>query len=389
MIPKTAATFFFIFLLAACGTPDEKTGKPGDTSAAGNDAASQAERDYYRHDTLLHPVDPPEVVYKYDTLSFRYDMDVLYDPDEFMSKLQRSYERKGKCITAEQKNDSVLCAAHYQNYRGAYRRMKDADTLLATYAFPEEARIVERCDLTSYVPDRAVVLWLKNPKVCAFPDEQYSCPTATSGNGFFQGLSYLSLLDTRGKRIINTVPLTFDDYTEADEKNRAYCDVEPLNAIPFSIGNAEKGFESPAYVPYHVSGGTRYEEGLAVLLFPDDYNGDGKKMEFAFYRQTSCASCRSTVFGYSIMQDRLLHYSVYLKNIETRIVSDSILQDVFYFEELRWIGPVFRQPMTNGHTREEADFRGRGGDYVITDVWFNSTLERFEGVRDTRDPDEK
>src|SRR6266849_7706903 len=86
----------------------------------------------------------------------------------------------------------VLLIAHSTQYR------------TQNYGLPTDALIVETQPIKS---DRILILWIlrptKHPRELE-PDEPYTCPEETRGS-YYTGRTRVSLVDTKSRRIINTV----------------------------------------------------------------------------------------------------------------------------------------------------------------------------------------
>jgi hypothetical protein len=134
---------------------------------------------------------------------------------------------------------------------------------------------------------RAVVLWMLFPKASDCPsagDWAESCPGSTRGC-YFSGPTRLSLVDPVARRLINTVAVS-DPWNGADSLD--------LPRKLFSPG------------PYH-----RTRSGQPILLWLHDYNGDGRRAEFALFDALSCSDLFTALFGYDEDRDRLVWYSVH------------------------------------------------------------------------------
>jgi hypothetical protein len=164
-------------------------------------------------------------------------------------------------------------------------------TLAATVAIsallPAGADVIEMRQLPRPAQHRSLVLWMLTSVASECPsaaDWAPSCPDSTRGC-FLSGPARLSLVDTAAGRLINTLPLA-----------------DPMSG--------EDSFDLPRTLrgrsPYHVPKRSR----APTLLRPLDYNGDGARLEVAFFQAESCSLLFTALFGYSTRQDRLIQYQV-------------------------------------------------------------------------------
>lgn len=220
------------------------------------------------------------------------------------------------------------------------------------YGLPAGAVVIE----SQIVPGqwgahRAIVVWLLKPRKypLAYGPEQYTCPDETRGS-YYRGPTRVSLIDTRGNRIINTVLVKEQPDEDAFD-------------IPYKVRGSY----------YEVKGVTKGAEGKPTIIAWKDYNGDGQALEFALFDAVACMGLQTTLIGYSARQDRVIQYPVLLSVTEGRRRS----REVSY-----WIDYLFsKQPQTPGHWKFEIDYRGRGGTLDQYTVRYNARLERFEGTR--------
>ena len=75
--------------------------------------------------------------------------------------------------------------------------------------FPKSAVILEKAQVSA---NRIMVLWMVEPK--AFPrendeDDIYTCPDQTRGH-YYSGVTKVSLIDTKTRKIINTLEIISD-----------------------------------------------------------------------------------------------------------------------------------------------------------------------------------
>lgn len=206
-----------------------------------------------------------------------------------------------------------------------------------SYRLPAGAFVVET---QAVAPDRALVLWMldptKHPRESM--DEFYSCPEETRGS-YLRGPTRVSLVDTAGGNVINTVKIKEGSDDAADEFD-----------LPYRI-------HAGSY--YHVEGVEKGQEGKPTLMWLRDYNGDGRAEEFALFDADACMALSTLLVGYSERQDRVILYPVRLTVIE---------QGQRSTEVSAWAPFLFHErPQSPGHWSFEVDYRGRGG-----------TLDRYE-----------
>lgn len=200
--------------------------------------------------------------------------------------------------------------------------------------------------------NRALILWMvkptRNPR--DLPDEPYTCPEETRGS-YYNGATRVSLVDTRTRRIINTIRIRQDYYEGADEFD-----------IPYLI-------RSGSY--YYVAGVPEGREGKPTIMRLRDYNGDGKALEFALFDAQACMGLQTTLIGYSERQDKVIQYPILV------VVEEKGKRSV---EIRRWTDYLFsKQPKSAGYWKYEIDYRGRGGLLDKYEIRYNRRAERFEG----------
>ncbi len=131
---------------------------------------------------------------------------------------------------------------------------------------------------------RALVLWVwpsqdkpldwhtRFTEMGAIPEEEdrYTCPEQATGHShFYRTRTRVSLVDTRSRRVLNTLPVQLGGIDEFD--------------IPFLI--------RPGYF-YEVPGPLRQGAAKPQIFALKDFNGDGRALEFAFYGMESCTGHR-------------------------------------------------------------------------------------------------
>ena len=219
---------------------------------------------------------------------------------------------------------------------------------------PADATLLE----TRAVPSarhahRLLVLWMikpvKYPNTSA-PDDIYTCPDQTRGS-YYSGPTRVSLLDSSTNRIINTVIISEDDGAGASFD------------LPYAI---RRGYY------YYVAPRTRRGvEAKPNIMRLQDYNDDGKALEFALFNAEACMGLSTTLIGYSENQDRVIQYLVKLDVVEgsNRVTRISPWADYLFS----------RKPLRRGYWRYEIDYRGRGGSLDKWEVRYNRASDQFEG----------
>jgi hypothetical protein len=227
-----------------------------------------------------------------------------------------------------------------------------ATALCQEYNLPAGAFVIESRDLRSQAhANRALLLWMINPARHPRdnPEEPYTCPEETRGH-YYSGPLRVSLVDTVTRRVINTIRVTPD------------AEGEDSFDIPYRIHD---GY-------YHVAGiGRGQKEGVPVIMWLKDYNGDGRAHELALFDAVACMGLPTTLIGYSESKDRVIRYPVNLEIFEGGKRSTSITY---------WPDYLFGQkPSRPGVWRYEIDYRGRGGSLDRWEIRYNRRAEAFEG----------
>lgn len=220
-----------------------------------------------------------------------------------------------------------------------------------SYNLPAGAFIVETSPVKSKThPNRALVLWMikpeKHPR--ATPGDIYTCPEETRGS-YYSGPTRISLVNTRTRRVINTINLTED------------AEGEDSFDIPYKIHD---GY-------YRVAGVPKGREGKPVIMRLRDYNGDGRAQEFALFDAVACMGLPTTLIGYSESKDRVIQYPVKLEAIEEGKRTNGVTY---------WPDYLFGQkPKRPGYWKYEIDYRGRAGSLDKWEIRYNRQAESFEG----------
>jgi hypothetical protein len=217
------------------------------------------------------------------------------------------------------------------------------------YRLPAGALTIETQPVKT---NRALILWMLKPTRIPrnVPDEPYTCPEETRGS-YYNGATRISLVDTRTRRIINTVRIRQEYNEGVDEFD-----------IPYQI-------HSGSY--YHVKGVPKGREGKPTIMWLRDYNGDGKAFEFALFDAQACMGLQTTLIGYSERQDKVVQYPIRL------IVEDKGNRSI---EIRRWADYLFsKEPKGSGYWNYEIDYRRRGGLLDKYEIRYNKRAETFEG----------
>jgi hypothetical protein len=234
---------------------------------------------------------------------------------------------------------------------------------------PDGAVLLEEQSLPVWAhANRALVLWVwpseDKPlhwrtafaETGSIPEDDgdgYTCPEQATGHShFYRTRTRISLVDTRSRQVLNTLPVQLDGIDEFD--------------VPFLI--------RPGYF-YEVLGPPLKGAAKPHTLLLRDLNGDGKALEFAFYWMESCTGPRTMVFGYSQRQDRVILYQFLLRD------QPSGKQDT----EVWMLRFTFQKPASPMHWRYD-DWSNSGGDTKY-DFRYVQELERFEGTKLYTDPD--
>jgi len=219
----------------------------------------------------------------------------------------------------------------------------------AYIGLPWGAVIVETKPISAGVrANRALILWMRNPERHELVDP-YPYQDMTLGS-YYLGRTRVSLVDTATRRVINSLPVRWDRNDAKDEFG-----------IPYKI---YRGY-------YHVPEVDGDEErGKPEILYLRDFKGDGQALEFAFFEAAESLEFRTTLYGYSPKQDRVIQYCVELENVDDGSV-----------EDLVWVNYLFsREQDAPGHWKYEIDYRGRGGCLMKYDVRYDAPSERFRGT---------
>jgi len=219
----------------------------------------------------------------------------------------------------------------------------------AEYQLPEGAVVIET---QSVAPNRSLVLWMINPTKHPrdTPAESYTCPEYTRGS-YYSGPTRVSLVDTQTHRVINTVKIVSDE--GGDEFD-----------LPYHIRGDHY---------YHVEGAAKESEAKPTIMWLQDYNGDGKALEFALFNAEACMGLSTTLIGYSERQDKVVQYQTRLSIKDSKGKRSSKTQ--------HWVDYLFsKKPVSPGLWKYEIDYRGRAGELDRYEIHYNKQAERFEGT---------
>jgi hypothetical protein len=228
------------------------------------------------------------------------------------------------------------------------------------YDLPPDSFVIETQALKSAArPDRALLLWMvhpqRNPRVAGEP---YTCPEYTRGT-YYRGPTRVSLVNTRTRRVINTIRVASENGADNDSFD-----------IPYLI---ERHY-------YRVPVLKNRSEGKPVVMWLRDYNGDGREHEFALFDAEACMGLGTTLIGYSEAQDKVIQYPA-----EIEVISDAERTT----RTMYWVDYLFsRKPVGAGSWKYQIDYTGRGGPLATYEVRYNASKERFEGTIHQRGPTE-
>ena len=220
------------------------------------------------------------------------------------------------------------------------------------FDLPASAKIIETRPLTSRShPNRALILWMINPKRNPREpaDEIYTCPEYTRGH-YYSGPTHVSLIDLKTNKIINTIKVK----SEADEQDSF--------DVPYKIA---RGY-------YYQVVKSNAKEAKPIILALKDFNGDGKAYEFVLYEAEGCMGLETALIGYSEKRDKVIQYKTVLTTKNKKETKT---------ETLGWVDYLFsKQAIKNGVWKYEIDYRSRNGTLDQYNIRYNAKQERFEGT---------
>jgi hypothetical protein len=228
-------------------------------------------------------------------------------------------------------------------------------------------------------PNRMLVLWMHSPWVYLKCDSRYNCQEYTSGSHFL-GRTRVSLIDARSNRIINTIPVRFIE-TKLFKSNgitSVYGTKTDFFMLPFYLGDPKLNKKSNQMFRYQTKVFFKHPEkqGRAVVMHLSDYNRDGKSLEFAVYNQVSCNTCMTSLFGYSPVSDKVIHYPVNITEVN-KLQKDSVVTN----RNLYWVDNLFiNKPQSKtGKWMYVNDYGIEGRFLEYYDITYNDSLQAFEG----------
>lgn len=226
---------------------------------------------------------------------------------------------------------------------------------LFAQVFPKSAVILEKAQVTA---NREMILWMESPTKHprSADDDIYTCPDQSRGH-YYSGVTKVSLIDIKTKKIINTLEITSDGIESG---------FNTLD-LPYLI---QKGY-------YSVPRIDKNKEGKPILMNLKDYNADGKAFEFALFDAIACMGLETTLIGYSAKQDKVIQYQTELKTSEGT-------------SKEFWVDYLFGQKANKqGVWKYEIDYRGRAGALEKYEIRYDKKREIFYGTRTSIFEEEK
>lgn len=278
--------------------------------------------------------------------------------------------------------DAVVYRLFYEKERSIKKFIPMAEKL----KLPHDAKIIEVAYLADRgIPNRAIVLWMTSFKMSIEIGDLYTCPQVTSGTYSLGGIPHFSLIDVSAMKILNTETFTECLETETtDSASKTITRTQELNGtqIPMVIANP-KYRDEVGGLSYHAIGGNDSIDGMAQVLYLDDYNGDGKRLEWALYNQFGCAMKASTLMGYSPRRDSIIRYPIQYRVYETVQPSnrDTTFMDTNYWADHEF---CYRIDPKSNTLKFVMDYRGRGGERTLHELHYDKDKEIFYGIRDSR-----
>jgi hypothetical protein len=178
-------------------------------------------------------------------------------------------------------------------------------------------------------------------------DDVYTCPDQTRGH-FYRGRTWLSLIDGRTMRVVNTIPI------HSDWENEDTFD------IPYWIARYFYAVDDPI---------DKHGEGKPRILSLKDYNGDSEALEFALFEAENCTLVKTSLFGYSRATDKVIQFPIHLIQREgtTVTVRDSPWLDHF----------MLQKPVSPGVWKWQHQYHVGGLTHF--DIRYDPAREAFEG----------
>lgn len=173
----------------------------------------------------------------------------------------------------------------HEKYLSQYRSINKE------YDLPPGAKITEYRELEKR--NEAIIIWFEKPVLNPFTSDSsesytsfYGCAGEVLGS-YMRGPAHLSLLDTKNKKLINSLMITGRD--------------------PWGENNSRELINIS--LPYHFRPGSRYydvpgplnsmREAKPVIIDLKDLNSDGEAYEFVLYDRDGCDGYYQTIIGIS------------------------------------------------------------------------------------------
>jgi hypothetical protein len=174
-------------------------------------------------------------------------------------------------------------------------------------------------------------------------DDVYSCPDQTRGS-HYRCPARISLIDTQSHALINTVTLS----------------------LPYEQDSFDVPYRISGGLFYLVPGHDKHSEGKPKLLALRDINGDGLALEAVFFDAEACMGLQTTLFGYSVKQDRVIQYQVEVSQNGEK-PAPQVWTDYLFSKE----------SVSPGHWAYMIDYSGRGGCQDAWRVRYDAGREKF------------
>jgi len=185
----------------------------------------------------------------------------------------------------------------WQQMKRSYARKYDLIrhyTRLYNGLLPMDSSFAFEFENLKRIPNRAFLLWVRKPRIDISPPDDFSCLSYTDGFIRVAGSVYVSLVDVKKFKIINTVSI---------ESSDRRGDL-PLTGLIRDFAC------HPMSGKYFSDSKSRDEEGMVNILKLEDHNGDHFPHEFGFFENIGCCQTETTLYGYSRKKDRVIHYPI-------------------------------------------------------------------------------
>jgi hypothetical protein len=262
--------------------------------------------------------------------------------------------------------------------------------LKKTMELPEDAFIIEtKKILSGNNSERLLVLWMRDPYIQIDYENFYTCIEYTTGKAYFEGKTYLSLVSFNKKELINTLQIE-RNYTWTDTiGNLIIHKTNAANIIPISA--LKRSYSGSAMSGKYVTkNATDTTDGTVEVLHLEDFNQDGKAYEFSMFENFACAGTSCTLYGYSELQDKIIHYS-FETTYRQDLWNDTIKvigKDTTFTKSQYWVDALFTFPPMPFPIKFRIDYRGRGGDCNYYYFNYNRDKELFIQTIDSRSREE-